>query len=650
MHRDVLGRDLVAVELDQHADARAVQVVRQAAAAGERYEAEKAATEVLAIREDPDARGLLATLAHGPGLVRETLVDLPECIENDLIDTGGEVLVLCSDRQHVAISRQVGSDQSLELITTIALPHRDAVFLDGGEHVLIQRLDDHLEYRSVADGRPLTPVIEAGQGRLRHATDGTSAWVVSRRTLTVVSAGRSRMAMPCDGMPLQAATESDGRWYALCDDGRLVSETGETALVDLPLPRVGWPVMRVAGGSLFAGSTDGRVRRLERAEGGWVTRAEAKLPSPGMVHELAVGPGRRWLIASPERGAPVLMDGETFEKRTRFPREDARVFRFTSNDRVITRGLVLSRWHIVDRGVDVLGGLGQINSVLPMPDGALLVGHDGWVTRLMPDHGVVARVHGRGAVKSLATDGARVLVARAPEDVPSEWRTPDLEPLEPFHLPAGRRTVATAGGLFVLGAYEDALRVVWPRPVSLPLLTYPIQDLAVWQDAIAVVEGRPRQVSVFDTPAATRRIIAEPAATAVALGPLSVYVARTGGVAIHDRDTGLPVGELSAPNAVLLEVAAFFHANTLWVVAGARDGVMWLWREDGALAARFDHHTERVFALTGADEGRTLVSGSWDGRVVRADLEVVTMPRAAASARFTARWGTGSVPDSMSGN
>jgi hypothetical protein len=206
-------------------------------------------------------------------------------------------------------------------------------------------------------------------------------------------------------------------------------------------------------------------------------------------------------------------------------------------------------------------------------------------------------------------------------------------------LPAGRRAVATDGGAFVLGAYEDALRVVWPLPVSLPLLTYPVQDLAAWQAVVAVLEGRPRQVSVFDLLRGSRVVVEDPAATAVAMGPMAVYIARTGGVAIHDRDSGALLGELGAPHAALLEVAAFFHAGVPWVAAGARDGTVYLWRERGELAARFDHHTERVFALAASEGGRTLVSGSWDGRVVRADLEAVTMPRTAAPSRLNGRWG-----------
>ncbi len=96
----------------------------------QRPEAELAAARTLAVRESPEARGVIAAFARTPRPVRARSLALPGCIDVDVAGSD----VLCGNRAQLSLVRADGAQSTR---WTHAAPYRDLAFIDDARRVLV---------------------------------------------------------------------------------------------------------------------------------------------------------------------------------------------------------------------------------------------------------------------------------------------------------------------------------------------------------------------------------------------------------------------------------------------------------------------------------------------------------------------------------
>jgi len=616
---------------------------KRARSEGERFEAERAATAVLALREDADARGILAELGFGLGLVRIVSMPAPECVQRALAPTPPDAgaVWFCGDHARLSIQRSVADVQAggpRVADVRVDLPHSAAVFVEGGASLLVQRADNALEWRDVHSGERLVGPVHSSFGHLRGDEEGEAAVVVGYRQITVARRRKIEVISACEGREIQAGAMGVGGWLALCVDGQLATEAGGLRTTDLPGPSADFPMIAAWHGAYFVGSVRGEVRRLEADGARLVTRAQIKLTSSGMVRALRVSPSGEYLIASPERGPPFILDARGLTLVARLPEGEGEAFHFADARTLVTLGDTVSTWRLEPRGVDVVDGLGQVNALASL-DRELYIGHGKAVRRVDLATGATRNSDGLSVVKGLAPDPhrPRIFVLRAVDRPAANWLDPDLAPAGHVAVGPGRRAVAGYGGRVVVAVYGSGIWIVEPDGANWQLTPESAWDLTAADGVVAVLTHERRRAALYAVHDGVELLSLEAAGgTAVALTPDLVLIAETGAVFGYARDDAALTRVYAAPRAALIEV----QQAGRFVAASARDGEVFIWDDDGALLARAAPSRERIVALHFTPDLASLVTGGWDGRVAVLDLTALTTPRDALAQRLANRWGS----------
>jgi len=600
---------------------------RRAVDHGDRAEAELLAAHSLALAEDPDARGVLSSLAGGPRLTRLDGVPL-DCPGAQLDPVGEELLCVRPD----GLALWGFADLQLTLRWRKQNPVRVAALVDGGVATAtggagggVNLFDrgGRLLVHAAAPNNPTAKVTRAGNRAVFETAKLSILADVSDRAI--------RGVVPCDS-ELHAALvpgRGDGPDLAaaLCRDGRLIrgADTAQTAL-SAP-EREGFRMALLPGGGVVVGTTKGEVVVLDRA--GREIRSDHLVR--GLVRVLAPSPDGALLAVAGEAPPVQLVTLPDLGRLASFPRRVAAATWDPAAPReLVTTGSWLERWRLAaPRPDQPLAGAYRaplddgVISLTPDPGagGTLDLAFGPYVGRVTPTRLIRARSRSitlKGSVRvgpwvvAAGTDGL-------------EWRDPtSLAADDERHVAfAIRRLASLSDGSLLLGTYGDVRRatderidVVDPRPAI---------DLAASADGAHAVFVREADRALLrlgagETTAVT--VGADPLAVAVATGvDESIYAAHRGEVAVWDASGGL-VGVHEADDAPLISVAV--AADLRWVAAGGRDGAVYLWRAgEPAPCARYADDVERVRAVAFGPEGRWLASGSWDRTLRFRDLDAV---------------------------
>lgn len=618
-----------------------------------RPEAELLAAYALTLREDPDARGVLARfgVASRPELVATE--PLPEgCLEPLLSPDG--TLLACQEANSLALWTRSPTQLRWRAPDVVG-NHAFA-----GPMLASQRLYRGVVWLDLEDGSPrpypatmaskvfpstrapLLMAVFKGDA-VRYAAD--EEW--APRVESVCVGGTVETLALCHEGPCVAAAcadgslwlDSDGRgtWGGLPlshraktlrfapDDTRLLAAGFRGALSVLDPAHPERPAVTLRGlrsaVAALSWSPDGaRVAAADDIGRVWVWSAEtgallARMPSLGLpATALAFdAPGRHLIVAAealqtwrlPDRWRPSAMCREGGIAAVALSPDERHLATAHGTGEVAV-------WRTADGGLDaLLQWQGDVaKRVSFSPDGQWLASAGigdptarvfetrSWteVASLGPNH-----------LKQLAwaSDGAWLAGAPYGPGNVQFWRSGSWAPTVRVRHPAIIEFVAPVG----------------PRILALDGL-----GALVHLDLDA---GEPTPLRDFGAPG-TLAVSAD--------GSVAAFAAFGRDAMVLDPDTGATVLEL--PTAAHQTMAVAVSPDGSWVSTGGHDQVVRLWPTAGGPAqAVLRGHTERVSALAFSSSGRWLASGAWDGCAQLWDLASVQADPAALLPGLERAWG-----------
>jgi WD40 repeat protein len=588
---------------------RAVTALRR----DDQPEAVRAAREALALRPDPDARGVLAAFAAGGGATQVGEAPRPAgCGRVLRLDAAG---ALCSDGATV---RRFGPDGSE---------------LHAWKVVVVDALAQGDTLLAVADQR-IVDVDGAGQVRERAPYGNVSGLVAgptpiynNRTWLTVLSEPPVALRVCGDAESTDGvATAGDGRWWATCSEGRLVrgrgAEVVATVLASGPTVRGALALDVVADGAwLLAGRLDGGWVRLDGITGAVLAAA----PAGGQpVRRIVGSPNGRWVATVDRDGMVRLWRAEDAAEIGRVGVGAAVEVAWTSDDELWVVGDTFARWRVEANAAPYRwtehGGV----AVLGVDAGGerVAVGLGGEVVvRRLPDGTVerVAQPHQR-TVKAVGFLSTGDVVSASVDASAAMWVMPrDGSPgIELPGARATRRMVVLADDTILAAPYAPRF-ARWRTPSSTPEerpLARMVADLVAapgateaWSlDEVGELRrvdartGESEVVGAFGV--AGRLAVSGDGRVLVVVGDGEVVVLRG-----SSEIARWPV--TPAPTAVGLD-----HAGVR-IALGSLDGQVAVRQTaDGLLLLRAPGHGDRVTSVVWLPDGG-LVTGSWDRTVRR---------------------------------
>ena len=594
--------------------------------AGDRARAERLAAAVLAHREDPGARGVLAAFGRAGRPRLEAHTPLPSCSWRAIGPAGAWTLCGHGD----AVSRLDAAGR-LDWSTPVGGPA-------GGvapEGVLLRDNAGHLVHLDAASGAP--------RGRwTREVGD-----VLARGGVRYLWGGQGPVSVPestC-ASPEAAALSGGGRVALLCGDGGVhVGPRGGalSAWRRFPTEATGDHVGTALswtpdGAGLLVGTVRGRILRLDAETGAQVGAVQTDL---GVIVALHPAPVRGHVAVRGSRGGVGVWMRGAGDALMELPAERAADLAWRGDRLLVADARGLQRWALpagaptrirVDRG---LSGL----HVDPAAGRLALSGSGGRVVLVDLASGATTGLRfGEGVVKA-AIPGPLGLLATGMDGPVLAWATDTgWRPLaDPIPL---RRAAVRADGT-VVGLHMDDGVVAWdPGGGERRTLAAGggFVDLSQDGDRVFVL-------------AATGEILAvgPDAATPVGRGDGARALAVRGACTAVGGDAGVSVDCGDGPRALTADgdrvLSLAWSADGGLLAAGTLLGPVHLWSwPDGELRAVLPGHADRVVGLGFLPDGG-LATASWDRTARLYDLSALRSPRAAAVAVVTAAWRDGTPP------
>lgn len=635
-----------------------------------RAEAELAAAQVLALTDHPGARGVIAAFARAPRPALLASHALPgaastACRRGDVSPDGARLL--CAEG---ALVRDV------DLATGAARrawsgAYRDAVYL--GPDIVIS-------------GRPHGLTLSGAHGTTRYPEACGGALVVSGGALVDVAntcltylppgprPARLTRTVPCGAAhPIQSATPRPGGYVALCPDGRLVFGGDAPRSVPTPLASTAGAYRALAplgATRLVVGTANGDLIVVDAATGAVLRRAT--LNPARLIRSVATSPEHRAILAVVDGVGPLLVHADSLASFARLPRSAGPAWLhpappgspLTLSHLTLDRAAPsLQRWRVAPPAhaplrVHRQDGRVGMTSLAFGPDDTLAITHS--------EHAELADARS-GATRALASwpDLQGGIAKAIALDGPGAWAVLTSHGV-PSTMPA------TGDPILGLGPYRRIVSVGpdpsrgTPRFVASdtggglylidhggrhPLHAERFYDLHARGPLLAALADAPRVAHLYDLDRAPVPLASCPVRGAHAVvsldlphtGPL-LLVADVGSVIAYDR--GCAVVAAFAPRGeptVIAATAAPMPALAL-VAAGTREGEVEVWDWSGRLLAALPAHSFAVRALAFDDDGLTLASGAWDGRLRLYDTATLLAPADALVGAIRRAWGPGTAP------
>ena len=646
----------------------------EALATEERAKAELLAARSLELREDPRARGILAATSGRPRPVRESQLTLPTPCRRLVLPATGDRLLCIQAEVVQALDVATGAPiwERAARVLHAVVPRRSAA--SGPERATVMTVDSAIATLDMADGgmRPL-PLPSTGARAMVAGPGPDHTLMLNADGIVLLPEQRRDDRMRwCDDSEHDAVATTATDIYVLCESGSV--HWGP------PAPRPAHSrAVALSGSGAASIDLDGAAERMAIAtrDGRLVV---VSIASGAVLQEVPLGVGPlsavRWspddqqILITSAHGPAVIWSFRSGTVLHQLPADHTARGRWESNEVVtLASHASLSRWSLpaAPRPALLPQGAG-ITAVDLSPSGELVAVSrgDGIIAVLRPETGetVIEGGH-RGHVCKDATftaDGRSVVGAYAMVD-PMVRIDLDSGTVHPFASPPGitprfRRLLSLAGPRVVGLSYGDR------GPMGMHLdgglddrLQLPGTEM--WEGdgthggafGVAVsVEGKVYRFTGGESPTITPLWDA-PTAVAVDISTdgQRVAVALDGGagVEVRDADTGAVDWRVPGGDARITEVA--WSADGTWLAVGDRGGETRLYRDGGQRpVAILDGHRDLVSALAFAPDGRTLVTGSWDGDLRLWDLGAIAADPAALGAAATAAWGL-SVDDVLGG-
>ncbi len=617
-----------------------------------RPEAELAAARALAVRESPEARGVLLAFSAMPRPERHASRPLPtDCLD---VRASLDGRALCVRQDQVEL---VGG-------WTHRLPVREAAFV--GSRVVVAPPDG--SHRVLDAGGRLIESYPASVCNGRLTTDPSNKVGLDLGHFCAelfIDTRRVRID-PCNGRHIEvgAVWPADGgaRFAGLCIGGDLtvVEPDGSSRRIRAVMPDVDTllSAVHIDQDHLLVGGSRGELTVLSILTGKVVRSATA--PSRGGIRGMMPMPGVDRLAIEGLAGDLALVTLGSFTELSSLPLKQTRIaglVQTPSGVGLATAGPTLETW-LFSTGFparfNALGGVTHAH----LEGRTLIVTHDRSATVLDLVSGrVEASATWTNVIAKQATlSGRRLSVGLAsyPDgDHLTSFRDSSTDGRVLVELPAIRRVASLSRGRMIGGRTGLGL-VFWRagdpewKQVSERLVT----DLATLDDRVAVLFTSPREAVLYEAAGDPMPLAgcAVPGATAIALVRLAPWDEEATLLAVtavgirafrFDGSADSPVGQCPLLMTFGEERGGFLRAAATadgrFVAGGTRAGMVHVWRADGERVASLSAHTSAVSTLTAS--GSILVSGAWDGRVQLMDLVVLDTDRGRLVEDIRAAWG-----------
>lgn len=607
-------------------------------------EATVLAAHALARDAGPEARGVLALTHLGPAPERRVL-QTPPCRPVD-VDRGGAVL--CLEPGAVLLA----ADGRVRL--TLPVPAEQAAFLGDGDVVAVFSGGALQRYDATTGepvGRREPGIVREG---VVHSPDGRSVLAL-RGALATLIEERDSTTLPfaCGPGALYAAAIDRARhgWAVICDDGTVATGavTDPLALAHQFDAGIGVPPnaptarsLAILGpGRLLAGEDAGALRLISQD----APPRTVALPGSPFIRGLLPLPGGRLVVVTLDDRPPIVFDVERMAPVLALPDDGIGRVRDAGPGAILVAGDTVTRWrldHLVPPQLAFERGVADL--VFSADGRRLAVAHGATVSLFAVDRREpVARFSWQADhVKAIdfAPDGE--LVAFGFGDLRVVGLTPGQPPrtlgdVGGLHV---KRLVAVGGGRVLGLAYAQRVTTFVDGREGPYHFDQRAIGLAASPDKRLVVarltDGGLRCVDGLAPELRFHRCGEVPLggeALAVAPDAPLLFVAGGGGVDTVGLDGADDEGRYAAGGVDIVTV----DAGRRWLVAGARDGsvVVWRRRDPDAPWALLRADRRRVGAVAVSPGDGLLAAGSWSGRV--ALLDPSGAERSPATAEST--WG-----------
>ena len=626
---------------DRHLAEALLQQAVHAREAGNRAEAEMFAIRSAALRDSPDARGILSGYSPAPRPHLLSMLPLPTC----------EKIVLSSDGERVLCLREA----KLRLLAgekTIQqwdLPVTDMAFV--GERIFAMGSDPREVVELLADGHSVSLKIPTGQITFSGVPVGTllPLGTVEGLEAVDVATGQRRSWGRAPSPVLQRSISPDQRRMAAVLFTGQVVVGGEGGRVrSYPIPELPSPMtLGWVHNKILLGTANGSLALLDPETGILGDRIPSAV---GPVRGLELlADGRRVAVLG-DTGA-ALLDLETGSWPVHFLSSERQALRVVSGA-VMVAGRALRRWALPE-DVPPLSYTAPtgLTAAVPSPDGRWLVltGGDGLTTvqPLFSGGEPVDLQRHQEVVKGAAfsADSAFLLLISGREQTLTLYDVLSWTARRPQLQTQLRRVGMLASGVALIGdfgrgtlffRYQD-MQVTRDEAGARPVQDLGLSASGEWA-AVLEEGGNILRFRSSDHPQA-ELLFSDPAADAVDISADGQRVLSVGGGELRLRRADGSLIWRKQLDEKMMDIA--FSPDDRWVAASSLEGPIRVRSGvEGRLLALLTGHSNRVPYVEFSMDGTSLFSASWDHSARRWGTTPFDAPVAALQQAIEADWGT----------